>query len=186
MNDNADITPHHLAVLSLSRAADALPSTQSDPATWFFIILDLHRALYCALVSALSGPAEIGAYPEGLQIKWIEYFEKSRTDPDVKPPEKDFVAPFTELFSRAENVSPPLLQLTPDQRADILKLNEFRGDLEHVKPRTWSLEIGGLPRMSMVAAEVFEILLRSFSHRLDETEQADAAISKLKEFVWRR
>jgi hypothetical protein len=145
-------------------------------------LVELHRALYCALITVLSGKAEIGAYPEWLQVKWIEYFEKSRTDPDVKPPEKDFVAPFTELFSRAENVSPPLLQLTLDQRADILKLNEFRGDLEHVKPRTWSLEIGGLPRMSMVAADAFEMLLPSFSHRLDETKQAEAAISKLKEF----
>jgi hypothetical protein len=182
MNEYADITPHHLAALSLSRAAEALSRTEADPVTWFFIILDLHRALYCALIAALSGTAEIGAYPELLRAKWMDYFEKSRTDPNVEPPKKDYVAPFHELLSRAEDGSAPLLQLTAETRADILKLNEFRGDLEHVKPRTWCLEIGGLPRMSMVAAEAFEMLLRSFSHRLDETERAEAAISKLKEF----
>jgi hypothetical protein len=60
VNDYATITPHHLAALSLSRAADALPSTETDPATWFFIILDLHRALYCALIAALSAGRDWG------------------------------------------------------------------------------------------------------------------------------
>jgi hypothetical protein len=184
MNDYADITPHHLAALSLSRAADALPSTETDPATWFFIILDLHRALYCALIAALSGTAEIGAYPEWLRAKWIDYFEKNRTDPHAKAPKEDYVLSFVKLLSKAENESPPLLQLTPERRTDILKLNEFRSDLEHVKPRTWCLEIGGLPRMSMVAAEAFEILLQSFRHRLEEKEieQVETAISTIKDF----
>ena len=51
---------------------------------------------------------------------------------------------FEKLLERAENSS---LKLTSEQRADILNLNEFRGDLEHVKPRSWLLEVGGLPRM---------------------------------------
>jgi hypothetical protein len=184
VNDYATITPHHLAALSLSRAADALPSTETDPATWFFIILDLHRALYCALIAALSGPAEIGAYPEWLRTEWIKYFEESRTNPDAKPPEKEYVEHFTKLLSWAEDGSAPLLQLTAERRADILKLNEFRGDLDHVKPRDWRLRIGGLPRMSMVAAEAFEILLQSFRHRLEEEEieQVETTISKIKDF----
>lgn len=188
MDERARISPHHLAALSLSRAANALSQTETDSATWFFIILDLHRALYCALVAALSGPAEIGAYSEKLRAEWIEYFEASRTDPNVEPPRKDYVALFTELLSRAEDGSAPLLQLTAETRADILKLNEFRGDLEHVKPRTWCLEIGGLPRMSMVAAEAFENLLQTFCHRLEEGEidQVETAISKIKEFGLKR
>ncbi len=137
MNRYAKITPHHLAALSLSRAAEALSRTEANPVTWFFIILDLHRALYCSLIAALSDTAEIGAYPEWLRAKWIDYFEKSRTDPNAKAPEEDYVLSFIDLISKAENESPPIPQLTPDRRADILKLNEFRSDLEHVKPRTW-------------------------------------------------
>jgi hypothetical protein len=89
VNDYATITPHHLAALSISRAADALSSTETDPATWFFIILDLHRALYCALIAALSGTAEIGVYPEWLRAEWMDYFEKSRTDPKANAPAED-------------------------------------------------------------------------------------------------
>jgi hypothetical protein len=86
MTQYAEIAPHHLAVVSLRRAADALPQTAFDPTIWFFIILDLHRALYCALIAALSGPAEIGAYPAKLWAKWVDYFERSRTDVNAKPP----------------------------------------------------------------------------------------------------
>jgi hypothetical protein len=76
----AEITPHHLAALSIRRAADALEQTEADPTTWFFVILDLHRALYCALIAALSGSAGIGAYSDKLRIEWIEWFEKSRDE----------------------------------------------------------------------------------------------------------
>jgi hypothetical protein len=185
MTEYAGITPHHLAALSLRRAADALSQTAVDPTTWFFIILDLHRALYCALIAALSGPAENGAYPVKPQAKWHDYFEASRTDENAKPPlDEDRVLSFTELLARAENASPPL-ELTALQRVDIMMLNKFRDDLEHVKPRTWSLEVGGLPRMGAVVAEASKILLQSFSHRLEEeeTDQVQTAISKLKEFA---
>jgi len=51
----AHITPHHLAALSLCRGAEALERAASDHTTWFFVILDLHRALHCALIAALVG-----------------------------------------------------------------------------------------------------------------------------------
>ena len=53
----AEITPHHLAALSVRRAADTLEQTEADPTTWFFVILDLHRALYINRVICLSRPA---------------------------------------------------------------------------------------------------------------------------------
>jgi hypothetical protein len=89
--------------------------------------------------------------------EWIDYFEKSRDDPDVERPKKDRVETFENLLERAEKSTLQLqnapLQLTPEQQADILKLNEFRDDLEHVKPRTWFLGVGGLPRMGRQCCE---------------------------------
>ena len=60
MDEYATITPHQLAALAVpsgrcrSQAADNLR-------VWFFVILDLHRALY-SLGSTHSGSAGIGAY----------------------------------------------------------------------------------------------------------------------------
>jgi hypothetical protein len=184
MNQYARITPHQLAALSLRRAADSFEQTASDSTTWFFIILDLHRALYCALVAALSGSAEIGAYPDKLQAEWLEWFETSKNQPEAQLPTGNYVLRFEDLLSRAENGTPHIsgrpLKLTPEQRADILKLKEFRGRLEHVKPEGWSLEVSGLPRISASVAEAFAALLESFAHRLevDELDQVKASISK--------
>jgi len=184
MTEYARITPHHLAVLSVRRAADALSQTASDPTIWFFVILDLHRAIYCALVAALSGWAEIGAYSDKLQAQWTAWFEASRNNPDALAPTEEYVLPFKDLLSRAESGTPhttgPLLELKPEHRADLFKLIEYRGNLDHVKPLTWYLGIDGLPRVGASAAEVFAMLLSSFSHRLEieELTQVEAALAK--------
>jgi hypothetical protein len=98
--------PHHLAALSLCRAADALEQTASDPTTWFLIILDLNRALYCALIVALSGSAQIGAYRDDVQAKWMEWFEASRNDPNRGPPTENFVLQFKDLLLREKAERP--------------------------------------------------------------------------------
>jgi len=73
------------------------------------------------------------------------------------------------------------LQLTQEQRADILRLNEFRHRLEHVKPETLLLNSTELPRIAKNAAEVFEIMFQIFKHHLepDEIEQTKFALGKL-------
>lgn len=188
MTQYADITPDHLAFLSLRRSAQAIEGVIDDPRNWFFMILDLNRAIYCALIATLSGTAHIGVYQEKLAGAWLDYFEKSRKDPDELPPTAQYVLPFTQLLERAErgtaDMLGPALALTPQQRSDILKLNEFRNDLEHVKPQTWSLATDGLPRMCASAAVAFEVLLQSFLHHLErhELEILEGAISRLKQF----
>jgi len=169
-----------------SRGADAIEQTTNDSTSWFFIILDVHRAIYCAMIAALKGTAGIGAFSAKLRAEWLDYFEASRSDPTLKPPKGDYVLRLCDLLERVErgtaDMMGPPLQLTPEQRADILKLNEFRGDLEHVKPQSWSLETSGLPRISANAAEAFSVLLQSFQHHLEveEIEELERAISKLR------
>jgi hypothetical protein len=58
------------------------------------------------------------------------------------------------------------LELTAEERADLNKLNNLRGDLEHVKPKSWSLDVTGLPRISAVAGRAFGRLMPSFAHHL--------------------
>ena len=48
-----------------------------------------------------------------------------------------------------------------------LKLNEYRDDLEHVKPGGWSLGVGGLPRIAASSAVAFGQLLGAFSQGLE-------------------
>jgi hypothetical protein len=184
MNEYARITPHQLAALSLCRAADTLEQAASNPASWFFVFVDLHRALYCALVAATSGPAGIGAYDDKLQAEFIRAWDESRGEPYPREPapkrrgkkfdDEHHVLPFIELLQRAK------LQLSPEQHEDIVRLNAFRDKLEHVKPETWSVPVAGLDRMCASASTAFANLLESFSRCLqaEELTQVEAALSK--------
>jgi hypothetical protein len=178
-----DINPDRLAALSLCRAANAVEQAAADPRTWFFIILDLNRALYAALVAALSASAFDEVYSSGLRMQWSEFWEKSRTDPNARPPTGNFVPELKELLAMAEAGSSSMqpLHLTQEQRADIMKLNEYRGNLEHVKPENSTLVSTDLPRIAKNAAEVFEVLFEAFKHHLemDEIERANYALGKL-------
>src|SRR5262245_47856937 len=86
MNGYASITPHQLAAHSLCRAAATLEQTASNPASWFFVIVDLHRALYSALVAVISGPTGIGAYDDKLQAEFTRAWDASRGEPHPREP----------------------------------------------------------------------------------------------------
>src|SRR5215831_1004445 len=178
-----DINPDRLAALSLCRAANAVEQAAADPRTWFFIILDLNRALYAALVAALSASAFDEVYSPKLRMQWSEFWEKSRTDPNARPPTGNFVPELKGVLAMAEagSLSMQPLHLSQEQRADIMKLNEYRGNLEHVKPENSALDSTDLPRIAKNAAGVFEVLFEAFKHHLevDEIERAYCALGKL-------
>jgi hypothetical protein len=83
----------------------------------------------------------------------------------------------SDLLAMAEAGSPSLqpLQLTQEQRADITELSTRRHDLEHVKPESLAIDTTHLPRIAKNVAAVFDVL-----SELDEIDQADAALRKLK------
>jgi hypothetical protein len=134
----ATISPDRLATLSLSRAASALKQVTADPTIWFFVILDLNRALYAALVAALSASSFDRAYSPKLRAQWSEFWENRRTDPDARAPTLNRVPFLEELLTMAQTEQ--LLHLTQEQQRDFETLNEYRGNLEHVKPESWSLD----------------------------------------------
>jgi hypothetical protein len=180
----ARINPDRLALLSLCRAANALEQVAADRTTWFFIILDLHRALYAALIAALSVFSFDSAYDHKLRTQWSEFWENSRTDLTAQPPTGNRVPSLEGLLKMAEEGLPSVqpLQLTQQQQTDILKLNEYRNDLEHVKPDSWALDTADLPRIAENVAAVFGVLFEVFKHHLelDEIDQTNSALRRLK------
>ena len=53
LKDWIETSPQHLAMLCVVRADMTINLIPTDPAQLFFVIVDLHRALNCALVAAL-------------------------------------------------------------------------------------------------------------------------------------
>jgi hypothetical protein len=147
----------------------------------------LDQAMTAGLVETMTGVAGIGAFADSLQDKWREYFEKSLTDPKAKPPADERVLFFLELLKRAQGNDAPYgpLVLTQDDIADLKRLNEFRGNLIHIKPSGWSLETAGLPRILGVVAEAMQQMFAMTPLQIhlepDEIQRAHNAIKVIRD-----
>ncbi len=140
--------------------ADLVPQLEDNPIYWKWLIQAAHNALQGSLVCVLSGTAGIGAFPEKLQSKWLEYFEKSRTDSSITPP-PERLAPFKELLARASQqehmhyLDGSPLVLTKEEVCDLHFLNDLlRNNFVHFTPGGWSIEGAGLPRIILTAIRV--------------------------------
>jgi len=173
------INPDRLATLSLCRAANAVEQAAADPTTWFFIILDLNRAVTAALVAALSAYDFTEAYDAKFRARLKAFLENDAQEPGP------FRVPFFEkLLTLAEEGTTSMqrpLQLTQEQRNDIVTLNKYRHRLEHVRPETLLLNSTELPRIAKNAAGVFEVVFQVFKHHLEphDIEGANCALGKL-------
>lgn len=138
---------------------------EEHPLYWKWFIKAAHNALQGALVCALKGSANIGIYPKKLQAEWLNYYEISRTNPDVTPPVEK-LAPFKELLSRAcqpecmRYLGGSPLVLSKQEIEDLYCLNdEVRNNFVHFTPKIWSIEGVGLPRIVGVAIKITESLM---------------------------
>lgn len=159
-----ELTPESLSALCLVDAADEIEAALHNPVRWFFAVSKLHRALGCGLIAALRGSDGIGAYDEKTRKKWLEWFRVG-IDAGQPAPTANRVDELTKLLERALDPEDPWtmahgpISLSDEQKADLARLNSLRGNIEHVKPAHWSLEVGGLPRIAAaVAAAVSQLL----------------------------
>ena len=184
------IVPERLAVLCIVDAALEMERALNDPIRWFFVIPKLHRGLNCALVAALRGTAGVGAYSEADRRAWLEYLNDMESK---QRPGRDHVQPFAVLLRRACDPSEPEMHGEPlrnsaEQKRDLERLDEFRGNIEHEKLRHWILDPLGLPRIAGVAGLAFQQLFeKGIGLHLDddERETAVAAIRRTEAIALR-
>jgi hypothetical protein len=177
-----EIRPQDFVLLLIARLQRDIELAQINPANWWFIIQDLDLALTAQLVAFLSGTAQIGALTNEHQIVMLAYLN-DRSEAKQGPKDKrgnpivEKLAPFKELLTRATDpncqlsyVSETRLILSDAEKKDMLKIHSFRNDLAHVKPRSWYVEIAGLPRMATVCVKAIAHLFSNCSQRVHLTE----------------
>jgi hypothetical protein len=183
------LTPAILFAHGIERAAiEVEAAANGKPDRWWFAITDSHQALTAALVGTLRGTADIGAFYEPVRIAWLDYFERSRDDPTVKPPKDGYIMRFDDLLERAQckDASHDMggtLVLTEADKADLVRLNYLRNNLDHVRPGGWILEIVGLPRILGAAGEAMRQLFSMHPLRIhleeDQIDPTESAIGVL-------
>ncbi len=131
----------------LRRAVDFVLITERDRLAWKWVVLGLHGALYGFAISALQG-----------------------TNPDrvVRTSKKghEWLIDFDTALERCQDqahmnmtINSRVLVVTEAQRHAIRLLKgTLRNNLQHYKPMGWSIELHGMPQMSLAILDIIRFL----------------------------
>lgn len=163
-----------------------------DPLAWKWVFLALHSALQGACVCHLSTTAEpIGAVTRRNAREQIEYFQKTRTDRHVEPPDTYLM----HLPDLLKAVRRPLSAGGPSNEVHILisdtelrwltHLHEnIRNQFVHFEPLRWSIDVSGIPRFANMTARIIgQIESAEWGFRNLSPERRDAMRQCLDELT---
>ena len=134
---------------SLDLLAELAPIVKKRRVFWKWIIIAAHDAVQGALVCSiadLTGTSVLDKKSAKKMLDWLD-------DTSKKYP-GEWMADFTTLLQRAA------IDMAPSEAKDIRRLHSFRNDFAHFTPKSWSIEIAGLPRIVGVALRLVEDLMK--------------------------
>ncbi len=169
---------------SLAVCLTCLQKVNEHPIFWKQVLVSLHNGLQGALVCHLSGTAQMGALDEKSLRKTHEWHEKDRagkieyelsyedgwqvhrakSESDEFPPQR--LADAKTLFSRLcdetmrAEAAGSMIVVTEGQINSFERLHSLRNGLSHFAPAGWSIELAGLPKITLdcltVVRSIFE------------------------------
>lgn len=163
----AKLTPQHkyqyLELTEVTNAIDYLNRVKffaeealNDPTAWKWVIISLHGALYGFAISALVGTN----YDRVLSNR-----KKRGNDKGIRKA-KPHLIPFNEAIRRCQdpnwmeqNIFSKILTLTIKQKKSIRLLQEvLRNNFEHFVPKSWVIDLYGMPEVSINVLNVIRFL----------------------------
>lgn len=149
---------------------------EEDPQAWKWVALALHAALQGALVCHLVTTASpLGVVTDRNAQEWTDYFEKSRTDNQCRPP-KTRLLDLPELVKLARKP-----QSAGDGRkagivrvsdAELVWLRRFHADIRnqfvHFEPMGWTVEVSGLASLAALISRIIKDTIQigwAFRHK---------------------
>ena len=160
---------------AVEHSADLSSQVKKFPRRWKWLILSLHQAVQGTLVCTLRGVDTAGINVlnnKNAKEMWQWLDVDSRKTPHPAAP-LERLAPMLDLFKRVKNTKhlqdPQRLTATPQINWDIKKLNSLRNEFGHFVPKSFSLEISGLPRIASHCCNVIEHLALvhpTFAHHM--------------------
>lgn len=184
--DCINLNPARLARHAVERAAAEATAAVSEGKSdrWWFVITDVHQALTAALVAALSGASHIDALKDQDAAAWRAYDAAVKNGESPEVPREGRIPIFSVLLERAQDAGRAAamggtLALSDRQRKALCRLNAFRNDLDHVKPREWFVQVGDLPIILGSAASALDQLfaMNSIQRDLEPAERNSAKIA---------
>jgi len=141
---------------SVELIALTAPLAKASPSYCKLIIVGAQNGLQGAMVCLLSGTNGIGVLDKTSAKKVLAWHQDQQG-----PYPEERLAEFGELLKRCRNrpTGKSLLLTEPEMR-DIEKLHgALRNNFAHFRPKGWSIERAGLPRIVGVALNVIEQIM---------------------------
>jgi hypothetical protein len=165
------IEPRALAMISLRDCEEQLRRAKDEPLRLVQAAKSAHLALQAALVEALAGSANVGAYDDKLRAKYLAYLNG-----DATHPESDRVMPFNDLLAKA--MEHPMewsgrkLEVSADELEALKRLTFIRDCIEHTRPASHIIAPSFIALTLPVAARLTLELLDVCGHRYEEGERS--------------
>ena len=158
MDNWLETDEHEEAVSALEHARISLETVPSDVYSWKWVVVALHNALQGFMVLATRGSNGLLCLQEDVAAKWLEAYRSGGPYPNERL--DDFLNLYKKIKSdrlRFYEHSQPFTP-TGSQGRSVKLLNKLRNDLIHFVPRSWGLEVSGLPDIGLDCIAVIEFL----------------------------
>ncbi|EFO30470.1 hypothetical protein TRICHSKD4_4062 [Roseibium sp. TrichSKD4] len=177
------VTEAEDAAHSIRHALAFATLLNEDEQIWKWLILALHSALQGACVCHLTTTAQpIGAVTKKNEKKWLEYFEASRVNEKIDPPQTylmslpDLLKKIRKPNSCGGSTYPNEITLSDHELSRLTKLHdEIRNQFVHFSPTGWAIEISGTLEIAKLVARIVNDILQAgwgFRH-LSEDQKAE-------------
>ena len=152
----------------LNFIADILPLVREHPHYWKWIIISAHSALQGACVCMLTETAGTGALRKDATTKLLARLDEDAGSTNEWPDER--LADLSELLARLPvDLKIKIKELaTPfpfDVVGDIRRLHDMRNEFSHFTPKSWSIELAGLPRILEHTIGLIEEIAKSANYK---------------------
>ncbi len=185
---------HEEAVSALEMVAEAGTSISSDSYRWKWVIISAHNALQGFMVLALRNGNGLLALKDNIAAQWLKAYRewlKANREGGKFPVEK--LDTFLNLYKKIKSdrmlcyVHSKIFEASDDHDRSVKKLNQIRNKFIHFVPKSWLLELTGLPQICLHCLEIIQFLgweSGNILFRDNQQERARAALFEAKKVLF--
>lgn len=143
---------------AMHMAAEFASNLVSDLHLWRWVIIAIHNAAQGVMVLSLRHGNGLLALNDESYAAWMSAYEKNETPPAEK------LDTYLNLYKKVKHKQWGQVggnsRFVPQgaECGDIKRLNSLRNEFIHFTPKGWSLEVGGLTRISLAVARLISFL----------------------------
>ncbi len=149
---------HEEAVSALEMAAEFSGRIQEQVDSWRWVVLALHNSLQGFMVLALRGTDGLRPLRDDIAKKWLAAHRKKGEYPVEKL--DSFLNLYKKIKSKKMLFYGHSKRFVPNghQTQHVKELNSLRNEFIHFLPKSWALELSGLPEICLDCMGVIEFL----------------------------